>query len=185
MTIIAAIRVLIVSFFTITSFCNVLLAMSLEEQVDESLARTDTSAVGQLGEALAAKYLLENGYRLVMTNFKVPIGRNTNGAQVTGEIDIIAFDGETLCYIEVKTRSSSEFAGPLAAVTLRKQRQITRTARVYRRTFGISDIEQRFDVVTILMDEPPQIELIKGFWSESRFKKKQWSGDIWDGLSTA
>lgn len=153
--------------------------------LDNAEQRGNSRSLGEFGERLAVGHLLANGYRVVMTNFKVPIGRNTNGAQVTGEIDIIAFDGETLCYVEVKTRSSSEFAGPLAAVTLRKQRQITRTARVYRRTFGISDIEQRFDVVTILMHEPPQIELIKGFWSESRFKKKQWSGDIWDGLSTA
>ncbi len=156
--------------------------MALLEQIDESTASTTTSALGQFGEALAAKYLLANGYRLVMTNFKVPIGRNTNGAQVTGEIDIIARDGETLCFVEVKARRSDEFTGPLSAVNLRKQRQITRAARVYRRTFGLGDIVQRFDVVTVLMVGEPKIELVKGFWSEAKFRKKQWAGDVWDGM---
>ncbi|MGE3466032.1 MAG: YraN family protein [Pyrinomonadaceae bacterium] len=63
-----------------------------------------TIALGERGEGLAAEYLIDNGYRLVVSNFKVPVGRNRRGAQVTGEIDIVALDGETLCFIEVKTR---------------------------------------------------------------------------------
>ncbi len=139
-----------------------------------------TRSLGDLGERIAAKYLESNGYRLVIANFKVPIGRNANNAQVTGEIDIIAFDGETLCFIEVKTRSSDEFASPLSAVNLRKQRQIIRTSRVYRRMFGIRDISHRYDVVTIVMGRNPTVELIKGFWSEAKFKKRAWTGDIWE-----
>src|SRR4051812_11199770 len=92
----------------------------------------DTRQLGQRGEDIAADYLVKNGYRLVVANFKVPIGRNRNDAQITGEIDLIALDGEVLCFVEVKTRSSDAFAEPSAAVNLRKQRQIIRTARVYR-----------------------------------------------------
>jgi putative endonuclease len=100
---------------------------------------------------------------------------------VTGEIDIVALDEDTLCFVEVKTKTSGEFADPLASVTTRKQRQITRTARVYRRVFGLTKMEYRFDVVSLVVakDAEPTIELIKGFWSESKFRKKSWTGDIY------
>lgn len=137
--------------------------------------------LGESGERLAAQFLMEKGYRLVATNFKVPVGRNSKGVQVTGEIDLIALDGETLCFIEVKTRRSDEFAPVIAAVDLRKQRQIIRTARVYRRIFVTAEIEHRYDVVTVLMPKTanPKIELIKGFWSESRFRKQTWTDRTW------
>lgn len=140
-----------------------------------------TSEVGSRGERLAAGFLATNGYRLVLANFTVPVGRNTRGAAVTGEIDIVALDGDTLCFVEVKTRTSDEFAGPLATVTLRKQRQIIRTARIYRRIFGLKDIKYRYDVVTLVMPArtDPKIELIKGLWSEAKFRKRAWSGDIY------
>src|SRR5688572_10235851 len=94
-----------------------------------------TSETGRRGERLAAEFLEANGYRVVLANFKVPIGRNSRGAAVTGEIDIVALDDDTLCFVEVKTKTSAEFSNPIAAVTLRKQRQIIRAARVYLRIF--------------------------------------------------
>ena len=140
-----------------------------------------TSEVGARGERLAAAYLEANGYRLVMRNFKVPIGRNRRAAAVTGEIDIIAVEGEILCFVEVKTKRSAAFADPAASVTLAKQRQITRTARVYRRIFGLDDLPRRYDVISIVLEheDDPVIELTKGFWSESKFRKKAWSGDTY------
>ena len=140
-----------------------------------------TSEIGLKGEKLAALHLVSNGYTLVLANFKVPVGRNSVGAQVTGEIDLIALDGDTLCFVEVKTRRSAKFTDPSSNVDLRKQRQITRTARVYRRVFGIFDVPHRFDVVTVLLekDVPPKLELLKAFWNEAKFKKQDWSGDIW------
>ena len=140
-----------------------------------------TSETGRRGERLAAEYLEANGYRLVLSNFTVPIGRNTRGVAVTGEIDIVAVDGETLCFVEVKTRTSDEFAAPVATITLRKQRQITRTARIYRRVFGLREMPYRYDVVSLVLgiSDGPRIELIKGFWTESKFRKKAWSGDIY------
>jgi putative endonuclease len=139
-----------------------------------------TSETGHRGESIAAQYLKENGYRLVLSNFKVPIGRNRKGVALTGEIDIIALDAETICFVEVKTRTSDEFAAPHESVNRRKQRQITRTARIYRRVFGVSDIAFRFDVVSIVLhpDSEPTIELLKEFWFESSFRKKTWTGDI-------
>lgn len=114
-----------------------------------------------------------------MTNFTVPVGRNRQGARVTGEIDIIALDGETLCFVEVKARTSEEFLPAITNVDLRKQRQITRTARVYRRIFNVRDMPHRFDAVTVLIpdNERPQIELVRNFWSENRFQNRAWSLD--------
>jgi putative endonuclease len=141
------------------------------------------SSLGRRGEELAAAHLRSNGYRLVIANFKVPVGRNTKGVQVTGEIDIVALDEDgTLCFVEVKTRTSASYAGPLSAVDLRKQRQITRTARVYKRVFGLFDTVSRFDVVTVLV--PPngetEIELVRGFWNARKFRKRRWEREIWN-----
>ena len=139
------------------------------------------SELGRRGEALAAEHLILNGYRLVLANFKVPVGRNSKGVQVTGEIDIIALDGETLCFVEVKTRRSAEFTPIITNVDRRKQRQIIRAARVYRRIFHVSDMAYRFDVVTVLMPKhaQPEIEISRGFWSEAKFRKRKWNEEIW------
>ncbi|HXG84926.1 MAG TPA: YraN family protein [Pyrinomonadaceae bacterium] len=143
-------------------------------------SETSSISVGQTGEKLAAEHLVKKSYLPVASNFKVSIGRNRVGAIVTGEIDLIAYDKDTLCFIEVKTRSSDKFASPLAAVDLRKQRQITRTARVYRKIFQLNNIKFRYDVVAIVLQtgKPPEIELLKGFWSENKFSKTFWSDDF-------
>lgn len=137
--------------------------------------------VGEIGEELAARFLLKKGYRLVVANFKVPIGRNIRGVAVTGEIDLIAFDNNILCFVEVKTRSSDEFASPLAAIDLRKQRQIIRAAKVYRQVFNLNEINFRYDAVSIILrkNARPEIEIFKNFWTEAKFQKKSWSGEFW------
>jgi putative endonuclease len=138
--------------------------------------------LGECGEDLAAEYLESNGYRLVIANFKVPVGRNSKGVSVTGEIDLIALEDDTLCFIEVKTRRSDEFTPIITAVDIRKQRQITRTAKVYRRVFGVWEMDYRFDVVTILMPThaDAEITLTKGFWTESKFRKQTWISQTWN-----
>ncbi len=142
-------------------------------------------SLGDQGEALAAEFLVNEGYRIVVANFKVPVGRNSKGVSVTGEIDIIALDGETLVFIEVKTRRSDEFTPVITAVDRRKQRQITRTAKVYRKIFGIRDMAYRFDVVTVLMPKHvnPVIELTKNYWSENTFRKQNWNHQTWNDFA--
>ena len=142
---------------------------------------TATKSLGERGERLAADFLVRHGYRLVVLNFKVPVGRNSKDVQVTGEIDIIALDGETLCFVEVKTRRSDEFTPVITNVDARKQRQIIRTAKVYRKIFNIREVAFRYDVVTVLMPKhaEPTIDLIKGFWSEGKFRKQKWNNEAW------
>ena len=140
-----------------------------------------TVSLGERGEKVAADFLTRSGYRLVVSNFKVPVGRNSKGVQVTGEIDIIAIDGQTICFVEVKTRRSDDFTPIIRNVDLRKQRQITRTAKVYRRIFGIWDMPHRYDVVTVLLPKhsSPVIELQKEFWTENKFRKRTWNYHSW------
>ena len=141
-------------------------------------AVTSKRETGDRGERLAAEFLEKNGYRIVMANFEAPIGRNSREVQVIGEIDIVAIDGETLCFVEVKTRRDLEFAGPLTNVDLRKQRTVTRTARAYRRIFSIQEMPHRFDVVTVVGDgDDSKVELHQAFWSESKFRKRKWAED--------
>ena len=122
--------------------------------------------LGKLGEAYAAAYLEQRGYRLVAANFTLPVGRNLRGAVVNNEIDLIAYDNDTLCFIEVKTRASDWFAPPQVNIDLRKRRQVARAARAYRRMFELQNEAYRYDVVTVVLpdDSTPQIELIKNYF---------------------
>ena len=137
------------------------------------------SSLGDLGESYAAAYLDQLGYRLVAANFTLPVGRNLRGAIIKAEIDLIAYDGDTLCFVEVKTRASDWFAPPQVNVDKRKRRQITRAARVYRQMLGIQNEPHRFDVVTVVLgnDSTPQIDLLRNFWTEESLRKRHWHSD--------
>jgi putative endonuclease len=136
-------------------------------------------ALGARGERLAADMLERAGYQLVAANFRVPVGRNLRGAIVQAELDLVAYEGGTLCFVEVKTRRSDEFAAPEANVDLRKQRQITRAARAYRRAFGLTGDPHRYDVVSLVLPDegspaPPRARLLRNFWTEAKFNKRRW-----------
>jgi putative endonuclease len=151
--------------------------------VEATSQRSQHFELGELGEALALEYLERSGYRIVAANFSVPIGRNTRDVIVNAEIDLVAYDGATLCFIEVKTRTSDEIAPPQMNVDLRKRRQIARAARGYRRMFGLMDARYRYDVVTVIAkpgDGRPRIELLKGFWTDEQLRKRNWHDTYWD-----
>ena len=133
------------------------------------------SSLGQLGESYAAAYLAQLGYRLVAANFTLPVGRNLRGVIITAEIDLVAYDGATLCFVEVKTRASDWFAPPQVNVDLRKRRQISRAARAYRQMLGLEDQPYRYDVITVIPNDAdpstPHIELLRNFWKEKSIRK--------------
>ena len=140
--------------------------------------------LGRRGEELAAAYLEQQGYRIVASNFTLPVGRNMRGAIVNAEIDLVAYEGATLCFVEVKTRASDWFAPPQVNVDLRKQRQIVRAARAYRRMLGLEGSSYRYDVVSIVLpataEQRLQIEILRNFWTEDRLRKRRWSERHWD-----
>ena len=142
------------------------------------------SSLGDLGESYAAAYLWQLGYRLVAANFSLPVGRNLRGAVVNAEIDLVAYDGDTLCFIEVKTRASDWFAPPQVNVDLRKRRQISRAARAYRQMLGIEDQTYRYDVVTVIPNEKdpstPEVELLRNFWTDESLRKRRWPEGFYD-----
>ena len=142
------------------------------------------SSLGDLGESYAAAYLSQLGYRLVAANFNLPVGRNLRGAVIKAEIDLVAYDGDTLCFIEVKTRASDWFAPPQVNVDLRKRRQISRAARVYRQMLGIEHQPYRYDVVTVIPNEKdpstPEVELLRNFWTDESLRKRRWSDRFYD-----
>ncbi len=136
--------------------------------------------LGRLGELMAIDYLQRHGYRMVASNFTAPVGYNRRGLSISAEIDLVAYD-ETrspfiLAFVEVKTRTSAEVMRPEAAVDLRKQRQLVRAARIYRRLLSIEDEPFRYDVVSIILanDQTPQISLLKGYFDENRFVGSRW-----------
>ena len=142
--------------------------------------------LGRRGEEWAAAFLDQAGYRLVAANFKLPVGRNRIGATVNVEIDLVAYDGETLCFVEVKSRRSDWFAPPQVNVDRRKQRQIARAARAYRRMFGLTEAPYRYDVVTVVFTDDesparvPDVQLLRNYWTDAQLRKRIWSERHWD-----
>jgi putative endonuclease len=120
--------------------------------------------LGQYGENIAKEFLKKQGYEIVLTNFTCRLGRNFSGKPLFGEIDIVAYDNDLLCFIEVKTRSTN-FLPPEQAINLQKQRQLTRLATRYKQIFQIID-SYRFDAVAILVeqDKLPLLRLEKNFF---------------------
>ncbi len=107
--------------------------------------------LGEEGERLAIQFLKENGYKILERNFR--FGR--------GEIDIIAKDRDAIVFVEVKSRSSSNFGGPEQAVDLRKQRQLSRIALAWlQKNRLFHRVNCRFDVVAISF-QTDTIQLIK------------------------
>ncbi len=107
---------------------------------------------GADGEDLALHFLQRRGFRVVEQNFR---GRN-------GEIDIIALDCNTICFIEVKTRRTLQFGSGSEAVGGRKQQKIMKTALLYLKVKGWSEKNFRFDVISIFWnDAQPQIEYLE------------------------
>ncbi|HSS18851.1 MAG TPA: YraN family protein [Pyrinomonadaceae bacterium] len=144
-------------------------------------------ALGRRGEELAAAYLIKHGYRIAAANFSLPVGRNRSGAVINVEIDLVAYEGETLCFVEVKSRSSDWFAPPEANVDRRKQRQIARAARAYRRLFDLESAPYRYDVVTVVL--PPSeggdtkefaVQLLRNYWTAADLRKRVWREHYWD-----
>lgn len=119
---------------------------------------TTSKALGMLGEELAFSFLSQQGYKILLKNYKTPLG----------EIDLIARHKESLVFIEVKTRSSEERGSPAEGVRFRKRKQIVKVAHCYLKRYRLYHIPCRFDVVSILLGASgvPQIDLIADAFGE-------------------
>ena len=95
--------------------------------------------LGRASEQLAARFLRSRGYVIEETNVRFPVG----------EIDIVARDGQTLCFVDVRSVSSMAWGGPLASITDQKRRRLIRAAQLYLQRRRVIPAETRFDVVGI------------------------------------
>jgi putative endonuclease len=106
--------------------------------------------LGKLGENLACDELERRGYAILARRYRTRFG----------EIDIVARDGDTTVFVEVKARAGDEFGGAAAAVTAVKQRRITYMASDYLSRHRLHDRPCRFDVVAIdVVDGQPRVEV--------------------------
>ena len=101
-------------------------------------------ALGLRGEAAAEKYLKRQGYKILARRLRTRLG----------ELDLVAVDGRTIVFVEVKTwRKVSGFDHPADAVDAKKQRQITRSAVAFLKHRGLLEYGGRFDIVAITWPE--------------------------------
>jgi putative endonuclease len=109
--------------------------------------------LGDAGEDLAAAALKQQGYKILERNYVTPLG----------EIDLIARQGKTLVFIEVKTRKNERFGTPQEAVSASKQARLRRLADYYLKQKRLGqDVLLRFDVVGItLTEDGPRVEVIQ------------------------
>jgi len=98
---------------------------------------------GRLGERAAKDYLRRRGLKFLTANFR----------SARGEIDLIFRDGDCLCFVEVKTRSSEEWTRPAAAVDARKRRLLSQTALDYLQLLKNPAVKIRFDIVEVLLHD--------------------------------
>ncbi len=113
--------------------------------------KTEGQEFGETSETVAARHLRKNGYKIVKRNYRTK----------AGEIDIIAMDGDTIVFVEVKARRTSGY-NPKEAVTPNKQRRISIAALYYLKANRLLNAKARFDVVAIgSKNVPGGIEIVK------------------------
>lgn len=128
----------------------------------ETMARGEWNRwVGESGERLAAKYLRQNGCRILYRNYRARGG---------GEVDIVCRDGNFLVFTEVKARTSLDYGRPSKAVNEAKQKLIIRGANAWLRQLNFPEIAFRFDVVEVVLQDREVPDLT---WIQEAFTTPQ------------
>jgi putative endonuclease len=108
---------------------------------------------GRMGEDAAHRYLRERGCTVVARNYRSRSG--------PGEIDLVAWHGGSLVFVEVKTRASEEFGTPDRAVDEEKRSALERAAREYARRANVGWEQTRFDIVSVVLGKKLRVEWLK------------------------
>ena len=111
---------------------------------------------GRVGEDIAHRYLRGRGCTVVARNYRPRSG--------PGEIDLVAWQGKRLVFVEVKTRATAEFGTPDRAVDAEKRAALERAARDYARRAGVGWEATRFDIVSVVLKRPVQVD-----WQQDAF----------------
>ncbi len=107
-----------------------------------------SQALGHRGEDLAHRYLQRRGYTVV--------GRNYRATSGMAELDIIAWESGKLVFVEVKTRATADYGPPDRAISDEKRVRLFRGAREYARRAGVDWQNTRFDIVGVVLSDPPE-----------------------------
>ena len=118
-------------------------------QFREQKVLTPEAALGRRGEDVAHRYLRNIGMTVLARNYRPGGGE--------AEVDIIARDGDIVVFVEVKSRRSADYGSPDRQIDDSKRKNITRAARSYATRAGIAWSQVRFDVVSVVLTEPPSI----------------------------
>ena len=110
-------------------------------------------ALGRRGEDLAHRFLRRQGFTIVARNYRLAAG--------DAEADLIAWEGERLAFIEVKSRRSDQHGPPERAIDEDKRAHLHRIAREYARKTDTPWERVRFDLVTVVFDDPPRLQLFR------------------------
>ncbi|MCK4905073.1 YraN family protein [bacterium] len=121
---------------------NLLRSLLKKIKLSIFLKKRDRKDAGKIGENIAVKFLTRKGYSILEQNFRVK----------GGEIDIIASKDNTLVFVEVKSRTSTEYGTGEEAVTYTKRKKLILAAKIYLKYKG-EDYNCRFDVIAILFDK--------------------------------
>jgi putative endonuclease len=108
---------------------------------------TEDHALGRRGEDVAQRFLQRAGLIVVDRNYRMASG--------AGEVDLVAWEGDTLVFVEVKSRQTEEHGSPDRAISAQKQASLIRTARQYARQAEVPWQKVRFDVVNVVFDTTP------------------------------
>ncbi len=109
-------------------------------------------ALGRFGEDLAFKKIKRLGYKKIIRNYRCSVG----------EVDLVANDGDTLVFIEIKTRRGKSTGYAKEAVNARKRKQLSKVALFYMKSNDCIEAKARFDVIAVsIKDGKPQIEVVK------------------------
>src|SRR5271168_2438809 len=109
-------------------------------------------AAGRRGEDLAHRFLRRQGFTIVARNYRLSAG--------DAEADLIAWEGDHLVFVEVKSRQTGEYGPPERAVGTEKRAHLLRVAREYTRKTQTPWERVRFDIVTVILSKPPRVELL-------------------------
>jgi putative endonuclease len=109
--------------------------------------------LGERGELASVKFLKRQGYRIIAHGQRGPFG----------ELDIIAVDGRTIVFVEVKTRRTHDAGHPVEAVDDRKQRRLTRLGLAYLKRHDLLAYAARFDIIAVTWGEDDRVPVIQHY----------------------
>jgi putative endonuclease len=110
---------------------------------------TEDHALGRRGEDIAQRFLQRAGIVIVDRNYRMLSG--------AGEMDLVGWEGDTLVFVEVKSRTTEEFGAPDRAIGREKQSSLIRAAREYARRAEVRWEKVRFDIVNVVFSTPPAV----------------------------